>query len=559
MSDDFQKELTDREIERIMEKADEIASKGPQDGIRLVEYKDDGVYLTVLPPQNGGRALNPEDVVKDIEARKIKDVEYIKVRQAVREMRGEPVYIAPPQKEVIEDAVVNVEISKNKMEAYLTVYPARGGKPATRQDVENALKEKNVVYGVIDEIIDKAVSLQQISEPLVVARGCPPVDGENARIDFKFKKDEIAGKPTELLDGRVDFYNLNLIQNVEPGDILAVKIPATPGTPGYTVTGEEIPAKPGKDIQIGIGKNVELIDNNTTALSTARGHVVVTGGKISVSTVYEVAGDVDFNTGNIEFNGSVIVKGSIREGFQVVADGDVEVMNTIADGIVQCTGNLKVRNGIVGKKTSIKAGGSVFTRFIENSKVESGGDVVVGEAIMHSKVSAKKTVTVGGKGVIVGGLVRAGEEISCRIVGSPLATVTELEAGVSPELRREHARILKEKQAKELDYDKAEKAIKLLNHLQQTQGELPADKMAILVRVSRLQTQLTEELAQLKERLENIEFQIQQSERGRIKVQGIMHPGVKVTIGSAYMHIQDEYSFVSLTKSGEDIKISPYS
>jgi len=559
LTDEYHRDLSHSEIERIVEKAEEIAAKGRQDGIRIVEYKDDGVYLTVLPPQNGGRPLNPEEVVRDIEARKIHSVDTAKVRQVVREMKGEPAIIAPPQKEIIEDAVVNVELSKDKMEAYLTIYPPRGGKPATRKDVEEAIKEKNVVYGVADEVIDKAVALQHISEPLVVARGSQPVHGENARIDFKFNKEGIAGKPTELVDGRVDFYSLNLINNVEPGDILAVKIPATMGTPGYLVTGEEVPPKPGKDVQIGIGKNVELIDNGTTALSTARGHVVYSAGKISVSTVYEVAGDVDFNTGNIEFKGSVIVKGSIREGFKVIADGDVEVLNTIADGVVECSGNLKVRNGIVGKKSNIKAGGSVFTRFIENSKVESGGDVVVGEAIMHSRVSARRSVTVGGKGVIVGGLVRAGEEISCRIAGSPLATVTELEAGINPEVRKEHTRLLREKQEKEMDFDKADKAIKLLTHLQRAQGELPADKMAILVRVSRAQNQLVTELEEIKQQLENVEYQIQQSERGHIKVQGIMHPGVKVTIGSAYLHIQDQCTFVSLTKSGEDIKISPYS
>jgi uncharacterized protein (DUF342 family) len=552
-------EFNNHELERIVERADDMASNRAQDGIKVVEYKADGVYLTVFPPQHGGKPIDPENVVKDLEDRKITEVEFSKVRQVAREMQGEPTWVASPQEEVVQDGYVKIEISKNMMEAYLTIYPPRGGKSVTREDVKKALVEKNIVYGIIDEIIERSLTLQMVSEPLVVAKGADPVDGENARIDYSFGSDLLKGKPTEMINGSVDFYNLHLIQNVQPGEILANKVMATPGTPGHTVNGDELPSKPGKDVQIGIGKNVELIDDNTTAVASVRGHAILAGNKISVSNVYEVNGDVDFNTGNIEFNGSVIVKGSVREGFRVAAEGDVEIQNTIADGIVICSGNLKVQNGIVGKKSRISAGGNIVTKFIENSSVEAGGEIVVGEAIMHSRVSSKKSVTVGGKGVIVGGLIRAAEEITCNIAGSHLATITEMEAGISPELRQEHNRMTKEKQAKEIDLDKADKAIKLLKHIKDTTGDLSQDKIAILVRVSRAHAQLVQEITELQTELENTEFQLQQSERGKIKVQGIIHPGVRVSIGSAYMQIQDDYSFACLTKVGPDIKINPYS
>ena len=114
------------------------------------------------------------------------------------------------------------------------------------------------------------------------------------------------------------------------------------------------------------------------------------------------------------------------------------------------------------------------------------------------------------------------------------------------------------KQSKEQDFDKADKAMKLLNQLKQVQGELPPDKMAILMRVNKIQVQLVGELAELKQNIENVEFQVKQSERGRIMAQGVVHSGVKVTIGSASTHIQDDYSFACLTKVGEEIKITPY-
>lgn len=546
------------ELDQIMKWADELSLQQSPDSLKL-DNREDGVYLTVVRPQTAGSVVDPDQLLRRIENQKIQNPDFAKIRQAAREMTGQPVKIAPPQKDTTESGTVIIEVSTNKMEAYLKMSPPMNGTQISRQDIEKALQEKNVVYGIKGDVIDKALKMQVVSEPLVVARGLEPVDGQNATIEYKLNSEIFRGKPTEMVDGRVDFYNLNLIHNVEQGEVLAIKIPAGQGSPGSTVTGQELPAKAGKDVQFSLGKNVELSEDNTKVLAAAKGHVILTGNKIAISNVYEVNGDVDFNTGNIAFSGTVVVKGSVREGFTVVADGDVEVMNTIADGVVECTGSLKVKNGIVGRtKSKIKAGGTVATRFIENSTVESGGDVVVGEAIMHSKVVARKSVVVGGKGVIVGGLIRAGEEITCKIVGSHLATLTELEAGINPELRQELIRLGNLKQAKEQDFEKAEKAVKLLSQLKRAQGELPPDKMAVLLRVNKIQAQLTTELEELKQNIENIEYQIKQSERGRIMVEGVIHSGVKVTIGSANIHLHDDYKFACLTKVGEEIKISPY-
>jgi len=559
MTDDSVKNLTQQEMAKILEKAEDVANDLLENGKMHLQFKPEGVCLSVTPPGDNGLAINLEQVLRELELRAVQNIDSRKVQQIVMEMSGIPDLIAPPQTEMEENGYVVIEISKNKMEAYLTVYPHRGkGKPVTRDDIQKALKDHNVVSGVLENVIDSALRSSQMGEILTVAVGSEPVDGENAVIEYKVNPVN-PGKPEELMDGRVDFYNLHLIQNVEPGEVLAVKIPAQPGTPGYTVTGEELPPKPGKDVQLAIGKNVELTGDNNTAVAAAKGHVVIAGNKISVSGIYEINGDVDFNTGNVEFSGTVVVKGSIREGFKVVADGDVEVMGNISDGIVECTGTLKVKNGIVGRsKSRIKAGGSVFTRFIENTVLDSGMDVMIGEAIMHSKVHARKSVVVAGKGVIVGGLIRAGEEINCKNVGSSMATATELETGVNPDLRRRYSFLVKEKQGKEADFDKAEKAVKLLKYLEQTQGTLPEDKRAILARVTKVQGELSRELEELKSCLIDIEAQMQQSERGRIKVHGVMHPGVRVTIGSATMQVYDDLPFVTLTNVMGEIKINPY-
>lgn len=524
-----------------------------------IEYKSDGVYLMVLPPAPGAVIPSPNDIIAELHYRKVERPDLAKIRNALERL-GESIMIAPPQKEIVTDGACRVDVSRNKMEAYLLIIPPRGGQPVTRDDVFKAIEQAGVKKGIDEEAVDYALTIESMTEPIVIARGQPAVDGQPGKIDYKFNPKGMPGKPKELVDGRVDFYNLDLIQNVEAGQVLAEKIPPTEGSPGFNVIGEELLPRQGKDVFLAAGKNVELINDGLTAISSTNGHVVLQGNKISVSNVLEIKSDVDFSTGNIDFNGSVFVKGSVNDGFTVKADADIEIQGSVSGGFIHCGGNLKVKNGVIGRnKGMIVCRGSIYTQFIENASVTAGQDIVVGEAIMHSNVSAGKTVSVGGKGVIVGGIVRAGEEILAKIVGSGLATTTELEAGVNPHLRLEYAKAKQELVVKESELDKVDKALKLLKQMQRTlQDKFPAEKKAVLIKVSQAQSQLVKDVEALKNELENMAYQIEESEKGRIMVEGVLHSGVKVTIGSAVMQVQDDTKFVCLTKKGEEIEIASY-
>ena len=59
--------------------------------------------------------------------------------------------------------------------------------------------------------------------------------------------------------------------------------------------------------------------------SLKNGAVNYVGDSIAVYDVMEVKGDVDFNIGNIDFNGYVNIKGTIEENFSVKARDDIEI------------------------------------------------------------------------------------------------------------------------------------------------------------------------------------------------------------------------------------------
>ena len=87
------------------------------------------------------------------------------------------------------------------------------------------------------------------------------------------------------------------------------------------------------------------------------------------------------------------------------ADGDVEINGFIEGAEVISNGSIFVRGGITtGNKGIVKAAGDIVARFVDNSQIEAGGDILIGEAIMQSTVKAGGSVRVRDrKATILGG------------------------------------------------------------------------------------------------------------------------------------------------------------
>jgi len=83
------------------------------------------------------------------------------------------------------------------------------------------------------------------------------------------------------------------------------------------------------------------------------GAVHYVDGSIAVYDVLEINGDVDFNTGNIDFNGYVNIKGTVEDNFSVKAEKDIEIGGVYGIGgvkLIESTGgSIYIRGGVAGK------------------------------------------------------------------------------------------------------------------------------------------------------------------------------------------------------------------
>jgi uncharacterized protein (DUF342 family) len=503
--------------------------------------RPDGVFLLVTPPEGDGRPATMAQAERALAGKGIVEVDWAALRTAVETADGVPVLVAPRRPALDRDATVQVEIAPDAMEAYLVIQPALGGKQLTLSLVEEALQSAGVVEGVKREVLEATVAGQAVAGRFAVASGRQAVNGNDGYIDYRFSLKGSPARPLELEDGRVDYYNLNTVQNVSAHQVLAVRVPPSEGLPGVTVTGRPLPAKAGRDVRLPVGKNTTPGENPDELVATINGQVVVAGGKVSVLPVYEVGQDVDFSTGNIEFVGSVVVQGSVTSGFTVKATGHIEVRGSVEAATILAEGDVVILRGVQGGDRGRIVGRNVQARFVQNCRVEAAGDVVVEEALMYADVEAQGKVEArGSRGRIVGGTVRAVKEVSARVIGSKLGTRTEVMVGVNPEVRAELERVTQELAERERQLNEVVKSLRLLKEAVASGKTRPGGDGERLPKLAAAMNQLNEAVDRLRYRREELTVLVNAAGAGIVRATDTVFPGVRISIGSLSLLVQDE-------------------
>jgi len=530
------------------------------DGYFKIASVPTGVYLTVYPPLGDGKKVDLEEViiqVKDNE--RIKDVDFDAIKEAVKISDGTPVKIGEYGIEPISELLL-VEISDDELKAYLTIlYPPEGGKVITIKNILEELAKQKVVYGVKEDILADVLKKEKFNTVFVVAEGIPPKNGDDAKINFKFKKKKEF--KLEEVGGRVDFKEMSPIEIVQENEVIAVKTPATAGQPGITVTGKFIPAQRGKDIPFPKGKNTEVSLDGLELKTTISGRLIFDKDRIDVEPIYNIEGNVDYSTGNIDFPGTIIIKGDVLGCFRVKAGGDVIIGGCVENAHIEANGDIRVENGILGKNEGfLRASGNISAKYIEHATVESYRDVIIGESIIHSYINAKHKVILKGRlGVILGGRIRAGLEIRAKTIGSWTEIPTELEVGLDPQSREMIHYLANQITQDKKKFQELKLGIKTLLSLKASSGnKFPQEKEELLSAHLKAQDLLMEKLRDATEKLTTLQKRLSIDKSGEISILNIVYPGVKITIHNTTMHILEEHKYVTFTAKGGEIALHPY-
>jgi uncharacterized protein (DUF342 family) len=332
-------------------------------------------------------------------------------------------------------------LSDDKLECRCSYVPHEQGSMLTRDELKGFLASSGIKEGLIPESVEEftvRAAAGQAQTMVLLASGTPSQAGEDGWLSYTVQP---SITETHVVDdsNSIDMHNVQTFINVMPGDEIGRIIPPGPGSSGRSVTGQTIPARPGKPLNLKIGENIRTLEDGNLLVADVAGRVCVVSGEILVSQEYVVAGDVNFRVGSIVFNGFVEVRGDILDGFNVTAVKGLRVNGNIGACQIKSDGDICFCGMDGQEKGTIECGGSLTANFIHEATVECAGDVIIDVELHSCHVNSLGRLVVN-KGAIAGGSYTALGGIEAKKVGSPASIKTTLRAGFDyrdmPELER---------------------------------------------------------------------------------------------------------------------------
>ncbi|EPG75930.1 PF03961 family protein [Leptospira fainei serovar Hurstbridge str. BUT 6] len=534
-----------------------------RDGRILVQILRNGVYLTVFPPSGEGRTVELSEVSKKLSVRGVDQVDDGQIRKLVKEAKGEPIYISNMKARPGMEAKLVLDVAMDRMKAKVTLVPPKpGGRDLEVRDVINYLKNAGVKYGIKEDEIQRRLEEEFYNQPFTAAEGDLPINGKNATIIYRvrtqknviFREDE---------SGRVDYKDMDLIENVVVGQLLAEKIPAEKGKYGRTLFNELLPAKDGLDTELKQGKGTILSEDRTKLTAEVNGQVVYAAGRLSVETVYRVNGDVGIKTGNVTFLGSVIITGNVEDNYSVKAAGNIEIYGTVQKANVEADGDIIIRQGVSGRDEARieSTGGNVIAKFIQNATVITEKDVIVQEGILHCFVSAGgKVVSNGKRGQIVGGTIRAAELIAAKVIGSSANPPTELVVGTDPKVLKQIADYEEKLAENRGKFEQLTKSLKTLKARKESDpASFTQDHEQQLAKTAKAVEKLETRVREYENEIQNLQnYMEDRAANGKICIEKTLYGGVTLKIRNSDFKTRNEIKHKTFVEENGVIRQLPY-
>lgn len=510
------------------------------DMVRL-ERAPEGMTLTLRAPDEGEQDVAYQELVGYLEGLGLPSLDFAAVKHAYKRERGRPLLISPGAQEVFK-----VEVNADEMEADVVLYDWKSEAPdALEARILKALEAKGVTHGLKREALKQALSKGVCFERVSVAEGRLPEEGSDVTVHHPVVPPEL-----ELPEGRgvesMRVWSEPFIVVVEPESVVAEKRrDGAQGKDGVTVTGRPLPAPAGSDIDLE-GKNVVASDDGTQLKAAEKGQLIVRPQGADVMPVREVEGDLEGMGNAVKFDGSVVVRGAVRDGAIIRATADVEVWGPVSSAVIMAGRNLVLRDEVVGLgETSIRAGGNIAAVSVEGAEIAAKDSLFVRDALLKCRAGARRRVMMGPEGKLAGGTVVAGEHLQVAYLGDTEGERTIVKVA-TPELLPKWLELYRERLLKQMAPHK-EKASKLRQGIEALKkrkarraGQLEPQNEQLLVRMERDLAEVTLQCQEIELRAKKLPGREKLAEAGKIIVLKGLSPKVVINLGSVNLSPRNE-------------------
>lgn len=440
-----------------------------------------------------------------------------------------------------------VRISADEMEAFLLLPVPTPGESYTKEGLIELIQQGRVNYGIDEDAVARMVDGRIFGREVCVARGMPPIDGKDGFFQYNFNMD-LNKKPMVREDGSVDYWSIHTIEMVEAGQVIATYNAPIEGQDGKTVTGKPKIAKRGRPQPPLTGKGFSRSEDNITYTADITGKIEFKNNRIQILSVYEVSGDVDVHTGNIDFRGDVVIHGNVTVGAVVKATGSVTVDGICEACTIEAGKDILLRGGVLGgHKAIVRSKGNIHAKFFEYSNIEAEGSIEVNSALSSNMISYDRIMLEGKRASIVGGYTYATGGMEAVTLGNANEVKTKIHVGASTEVLKgiidvqnhlEDAKQVLEKITQGLD-----------------QFELMARERGINVsnderRIVLLRTKMAKqaEIASDTKELERLNAIVERGKGATVRVVRDVYPGTTIAIDQATLLVREVQSSIEFVK-----------
>lgn len=455
--------------------------------------------------------------------------------------------------EMVVHSQIEVSINPNNSTAFVSFSkPMNGGLDATFEKIMEALDDRYICHGILEDDIKKAVEQKRYGENICAAKWDAPVDGVDGVIKYFYKTDQ-AIRPVENEQGEVDFKNLGLVRNITAGTPIAMITPPTEGESGVDILGKTVMQKKGTPAVYTVGAGTSLVNDDTEIIAAVDGNLVYRNGAFCVEETLVINGDVEVSTGNIDFIGAVTVKGSVFEGFRVTSKRNITVNGTATGAELVADGDISVRVGAIN--SSITCKGDLKLGFCENSKIQCDGNVD-SASFVGGEVFAGKKIMATGKGVIMGGKYTALDGVEASVIGTENYVKTEITLGNNAVLSKERDDLKKSIDQMEDKVDQLGKVLTTLAELAK-KAKLPPERERLKTEALRSRIKLQNEIKKANNRIADIEEALKLTQNLSVICKRIMYPGVTLRINNCVHSVNAMQNHVRATVDGGEIVFRP--
>ena len=370
--------------------------------IIVINTVGEGKYPTITPSSKGMLTINGKEIYETTKVNESDEIEFLSNDKLSKNIKVDiskdkmEAYISFEYKNAVK---INIKDSNPVENLVIDVYEeemdCRG--LLSKEEIEQLLKEANVIYGVKEEAIEEITKAQNGGRVLV-AEGLKPIDAIDEKIEFVFNKEDVSIGEYE----KIDYKNINKINGVEATAIIGKVIKGEDSKFGINVFGQEVKPKKNKRKIIRCGNGCNILDDNIIA---------------------EISGQVSYKLAIKDGDKNSQVSKFIKEKLLPMSRTNINSIKELRNFVISLLEEIQYLEEYMANMSSITLS------YCQEASIQSSGDILInGKGLYSTDMYAVRSIKFLNKqSVCRGGVLKAGEFINASVVGSEAGAHNVLE------------------------------------------------------------------------------------------------------------------------------------